>query len=113
MFGKLVSALQSDVEVDESTITGTLFAVTGYTGFSGDPSEQSGHYLALKFTAAENAVVQVELVGGTVGHPVTLDEDMNIVIRITDPENQAVKVIVTEGNKVMTKIYDISGLTLE
>lgn len=113
MLGKLVSSLQSDVEVGDSTITGTLAAVTGYTGFSGDSSEQSGHYLALKFTADEDAVVQVELVGGTVGHPVTLDEDMNIVIRITDVDNQSIKVIVTEGNAVMTKTYDISGLTLE
>ena len=87
--------------------------VTGYTGFSGNVSEQSGHYLALKFTADEDAVVAVELVGGTVGHPVTLDPDMNIVIRITDTDNQSIKVIVTEDDQTMTLNYSLSGLELE
>ena len=94
-------------------ISGSLKNVTGYTGFSGDVSEQSGHYLALKFTADEDAVVAVELVGGTVGHPVTLDEDMNIVIRITDTDNQSIKVIVTEDGQTMTLNYSLSGLELE
>ena len=86
--------------------------VTGYTGFSGNVSEQSGHYLALKFTADEGATVTVELLNGTLGHPVTLDEDMNIVIRITDKDTQAVKVVATKNDVSSTKTYALTGLTL-
>lgn len=113
LLGKLVSSLQSDVLIEDDEIVGTLANVTGYTGFSGNVAEQSGHYIALKVTPdVDDAVVTVELIGGTVGHPVTLDEDMNIVIRITNPATQSIQVVATKDNVTITKTYDISGLTL-
>ena len=39
--------LQKDIVVSNGAISGTLKYVTGYTGFSGDTSEQSGHYLCI------------------------------------------------------------------
>ena len=66
--------------------------VTGYTGFSSNTSEQEGNYLALKVDAdSEDAVVTIELVGGTKG-PVTLDDDMNIVLLIKNKDTQSIKV---------------------
>ena len=66
LFGKTVDSLQENVVVGESEITGTLKHVTGYTGFSSNTSEQEGNYLALKVDAdSEDAIVAVELVGGT------------------------------------------------
>ena len=47
LLGKELSDLQSGVSVGQDAIAGTLKYVTGYTGFSGDPAEQEGHYLAL------------------------------------------------------------------
>lgn len=97
------------MSIGDNSISGLLYNVTGYTEFSGDTAEQSGHYLALKWTATGDlktkleatpaeASVLVELVNGSVGHPVALDADMNMVIRVTDKEHQSIKVYVTIGD---------------
>ena len=87
--------------------------VTGYTGFSSNTSEQEGNYLALKVDAdSEDAIVTVELVGGIKG-PVTLDEDMNIVLLIKNKDTQSIKVTTTHNEESVTKTYGLSGLTLE
>lgn len=98
---------------------GTLNYVTDYTGFSGNVEEQKGNYLTLRVdTEDEDDVITVELVGGTVGHPVTLDSDRNIVIRITNPVTQTVRVVVTHTNEdestvTATQVIKLTGLTLE
>ena len=87
--------------------------VTGYTGFSSNTSEQEGNYLALKVDAdSEDAVATVELVGGTKG-PVTLDDDMNIVLLIKNKDTQSIKVTVDNGENSTTKTCGLIGLTLE
>ena len=87
--------------------------VTGYTGFSSNTSEQEGNYLALKVDAdSEDAVVTIELVGGTKG-PVTLDDDMNIVLLIKNKDTHSIKVTVDNGENSTTKTYGLIGLTLE
>lgn len=113
MLGKKASELQSNVVVSDDAITGTLFHVNDYVGFSSNVSEQKGNYLALQVITEpqEGVTTTVELVGGTKG-PVTLDEDMNIVIRVTDPKTQKVKVISTKGEKSTTKVYNLTGLVL-
>nr|DAW53532.1 MAG TPA: hypothetical protein [Caudoviricetes sp.] len=81
--------------------------------FSSDVSEQSGNYLALKIEAEPaEAKTVVELVGGTKG-PVTLDEDMNIVLLIKNKDTQSIKVTTTHNEESITKTYGLSGLTLE
>lgn len=104
--------LQEDIEVANGAITGTLKHVTDYTGFSSDTDEQSGNFLALKLEAFSGATIQVELVNGTVGKPVTLDSDGMIVLRITDISTQSIKVIATIDSVSETISYSISGLTL-
>ena len=105
--------MQENVVVGEDEITGTLKHVTEYTGFSSNPSEQEGNYLALKIDAtSENAIVTVELVGGTKG-PVTLDDDMNIVLLIKNKDTQSIKVMANDGENSTTKTYGLTGLTLE
>ena len=87
--------------------------VTGYTGFSSNTSEQEGNYLALKVDAdSEDAVVTIELVGGTKG-PVTLDDDMNIVLLIKNKDTQSIKVTVDDGKDSATKRYGLTRLILE
>lgn len=119
VLGKYVSDLQSDVTVSNGYARGTLNYVTDYTGFSGKVEEQKGNYLTLRVdTEDEDDVITVELVGGTVGHPVTLDSDRNIVIRITNPATQTVRVVVTHTNEdestvTATQVIKLSGLTLE
>ena len=61
---------------------------------------------------SRDAVVIVELVGGTKG-PVTLDEDRNIVLLIKNKDTQSIKVTVNNEDNSSTKTYKLSGLTLE
>ena len=113
LLGKTVNELQSDIVVTEDEVTGTLKYVDDYVGFSSNASEQSGNYLALKIDAepADSETV-VELVGGTKG-PVTLDEDMNIVLLIKNKDTQSIKVTTTYNKESILKTYGLSGLTLE
>lgn len=114
MLGKVVSDLQSDVTISNGVISGTLKYVTGYTGFSGNVEEQSGNYLALHFdTNIDVDSITVELLNGTVGHPVTLDSDGLIVLRIADKDTQSVRVVATKGADIAVETYSLSGLTLE
>lgn len=113
LLGKLVGELQDNVVVNDGAISGTLKYVTEYTGFSGDESMQSGNYLAIKSEAFGGATITVELINGTVGHPVTLDADGMIVLRITDIATQSVEVIATKGNVSEKATYTLTGLTLE
>ena len=113
LFGKTVNELQSDVVVSDDEVTGTLKYVDGYVDFSSNVSEQSGNYLALKIEAEPaEAETVVELVGGTKG-PVTLDDDMNIVLLIKNKDTQNIKVTTTHNEESVTKTYGLSGLTLE
>lgn len=113
LFGKTVNELQSDVVVSDDEVTGTLKYVDGYVDFSSNVSEQSGNYLALKIEAEPaEAETVVELVGGTKG-PVTLDDDMNIVLFIKNKDTQSIKVTTTHNEESVTKTYGLSGLTLE
>lgn len=107
MLGKAVNELQRDVIIADNEVTGTLKYINGYV------SEQSGNYLALKIDAEPvEAKTVVELVGGTKG-PVTLDDDMNIVLLIKNKDTQSIKVTTTHNEESITKTYGLSGLTLE
>lgn len=113
LFGKAVNELQSDMVVADDEVIGTLKYVNGYVDFSSNTSEQSGNYLALKIEAEPaEAETVVELVGGTKG-PVALDDDMNIVLLIKNKDTQSIKVTTTHNGESITKIYGLSGLTLE
>ena len=61
---------------------------------------------------SEKAVVTVELVGGAKG-PVTLDDDMNIVLLIKNKDTQSIKVTVNNGEDSATKTYGLAGLNLQ
>ena len=110
LLGVSVTDLQEDISVSDNAITGTLKYVTGYTGFSGDSSEQSGHYLAVKATAEEGATIKAEIIGGDHGE-VTLDEDGILIARIGNT-SQKLKFTAETDEGSQTIIYDLSGLTL-
>ena len=104
--------MQAGIVVGEDSITGTLNSVSGYTDFSSNPDEQSGHYLALKVSDTPKAdKITVELVGGTKG-PVALDADRQIVLLIANKYTQTVKVVATKGSKTTTETYTLTGLIL-
>ena len=112
LLGKIVTDLQDEVTVSGDTISGTLLYVDDYTGFSGDPTEQAGNYLAVKCTADEGDTITLDLIGGTHG-PVTLDEDGICIIRITNKDTQKLKYTATGADgSTETKIWNLTGLTL-
>lgn len=79
------------------------------SAFSGD--EASGNYLALHFDCdVDDVVLKVEVVGGDHGE-VTLDEDRICVSRIKNT-SQKIKVTASANGESYSKIYDLTGLTL-
>lgn len=103
--------LQSGIEIDGTNITGTLKYIADYSSaFSGD--EASGNYLALHFDCdVDDVVLTVEVIGGLHG-PVTLDESRINIFRIANT-SQKIKVTATADGESYSKIYDLTGLTLE
>ncbi|MBQ6359365.1 MAG: phage major capsid protein [Clostridia bacterium] len=112
LLGKSVTDLQDGVWIGPEQITGSLKHVTGYTGFSGDPAEQSGHYLVTHSTAAAGATIKAELIGGTTGE-VTLDPDGILISRITSTDQKLKITASKDGTPSTVKIYDLSALVLE
>lgn len=47
LLGKYIADLQKDIDISAHNIKGTLWYIDDYTGFSGDPAEQEGWYLAV------------------------------------------------------------------
>lgn len=115
-YGKEVDDLQSNIEINEGSqqILGTLRYVTGYTGFSGDPAEQSGNYLALDLSATPlaTAVIKAEVIGGnSEGNPVTVDDGI-LVVRVKN-KNQKIKITATNDENVITREYGLGSLKLK
>lgn len=110
-----MSELQTDVDIDEDgAVTGTLEYVTGYTGFSDDPELQEGNYLALKADFPGGVTVTAELKNSGASK-ITLDEDKNFVVRISDLTTQDELTVAAsgEGYADNTVTLDLSGLTLK
>lgn len=111
LFGKVVSDLQSDIEIGDDSIEGTLKYVDDYTGFSGDTSLQKGNYLVIHASVPDVEDVTISV---KVTNPVTLDDDGIAVLRIADKSSQTVTVVASkEGYKPVKKVYQLSGLTCE
>ena len=114
LLGKTVNELQDNIAISSAAnVTGNLLYVDDYTGFSGDVDLQKGHFLAIKCTAVDDSVITVELIGGSTGHPVTLDDDGIIILRISNLETQSIEVVATNGNVKEIKTLTISDLVLQ
>lgn len=114
MLGKSVSDLQSDIVVGTNAIAGTLKYVTGYTGFSGDPSEQQGNYIAFHCESEDADSITVELIGGVSGRgEVTLDSDGLMVARISNNDQRICVRAYKNGVVCNVTTYSLAGLTLD
>lgn len=97
--------------VSGSKITGSLKNVTEYTGYSDQPEEQSGHYLALKFEPNyEGSKITVEIVGNGKGPKELKSRDL--VARIED-NSYKLKFVTTRNDEEDVQEFDLTGLTLE
>ena len=79
LLGKVVSDLQDKTGVSADNILGELKYVEGYTGFSGDPEEQEGNFLAFK-TDYTGTYTSLSVEAG--GKEQTLDNDKVMILQI-------------------------------
>lgn len=86
LLGKTISDLQSNVTYDDGDFKGELKYVTNYTGFSGNPEEQQGYYIA--FHVAYEGADSIKVNGST------LDEDGIIILRFKNDTNKNSKAII-------------------
>lgn len=97
--------------IGENSITGTLKYVDDYTGFSSDPSLQSGNFIVIHASVPgfEDAVISVK-----VTNPVILDDDGIAVLRIADKSSQTITVVASvDGYEDVTKEFTLSDLICE
>jgi len=108
LLGKVASDLQEDMLVDVTgKVTGTSKYVTGYTGFSGDPAEQEGNYVAFHISVGElvigtNVTVKV--------NNVTMDPDgLHVMIfRDSSKNPKAIVEASADGHKTIKKVFDFT-----
>lgn len=112
------SDFQSDVAVSGGKVTGELKFIEGGLSPAG-PLSGDGYFLALKFSNFASGLTYANVKAGLVpsasGMPLqTLDSDCDIVLKITDKNNQKLKVVQadTAGHKNI-QMFDLSSLTLE
>lgn len=111
--GKTVSELQTNIAITNDVISGKLAYVENFTDYSTDISAQEGNYLVLNVTAnPSDAEVSVELLNGKEGTQ-TPDSNGNVIMRITNIASQTVRVTATKDRDTTTKVYKLTGLTLD
>ena len=104
--------LQANVKVGRRSVSGTLHYVTGYTGFSSNPAEQSGHYVVIHADSDDATAITAKMFPS--GREVELDSDRTIIIRVTNINNQRVTFTATkEGEAPVSKTFSFTGLNLE
>lgn len=122
LYGKYVTDLQDNVELEGNTIYGDVKYVTGYTGFSGDASEQRGNYLAFSVTAATGATVKSRLTGakntGWATHGVVGDGGYDPIAVFMLGQNkpyydQVIEIQATKDGKTATRRFYLSQLNVE
>ena len=103
--------MQENVAINGNAIEGTLPYISDYTQF-GSEEEQEGNYLVLKAESDSGVTITAELIGGTLGRPVTLDDDGIIVFRIGNT-SQTIRFIASKNGISTTKVFTLTGLVLE
>lgn len=112
ILGKNVSEFQSDIQIKDDKITGTLNYIEGFTEFNGsDPTEQEGNYLFLNFKDTVADKIESKLIGGKHDRYVDCTSDKWMLYLISE-SCTAIQLKLTKGENVIEKTLDISDLTL-
>lgn len=112
ILGKNVSDFQSNVNIGDSKITGTLNYIEGFTEFNGsDPTEQEGNYLFLNFKDTVADKIESKLVGGKSEKFIDCTTDKWMLYLISEACT-GITLKLTKGTKTIEKTYDISELVL-
>lgn len=112
LLGKVVGDLQSNVVIGEDSITGTLKYVSGYTGFSGIESEQSGNYIAFHSSVPGVPDATITVKKGNKA-PVTLDPDGIIILIIEDKDDPVTVTASKTGYNSVSKTFSLKDVVCE
>lgn len=106
--------MQSDISIKNRIFYGNLWKKEGFDGFSKDPEENTGHFLAVQIDAPEDVEqIDYELVGGVSSHTKgSLDGDKNLVVKISDKNHQALRITTKKSGSSETLEYRFYGLKL-
>lgn len=113
LFGKTVSQYQTDVNVIDNVIVGSLSYLD-----AGEVVDAwgAGNFIALKFVIIDPDItfsdIKVGLNPSQSSGLVTLDADLNGVFKVTDKNAQSFRVVVTKDGVEKTTDYVLSGLTV-
>ena len=117
LYGKLVSEMQTDVEVKDGAITGTLHFIEGGLAETG-PLAGDGWFLALHWSNpdADATSLKVGLQPSASGMDLVEcidDTDRNGVFKITPELNQRFVVVQSNANGQTRQYFSLDGLTFE
>lgn len=112
LLGKYDYELQENMNIADGKITGTLLKVEDYTGFSGDPAEQEGNYIAMHCTVPGVTGATINFISRSGRKWLVDPSDGLIVIRVTNPKKFKFE-ISKDGTPTVEKTFDASGLVLE
>lgn len=112
LLGKVVGDLQEDMAISTNNIVGKSHYVEGYTGFSGDPEEQEGNYIAFKVGFDGGAYTKITAQGG-IAPEVEVDPSDHTHILIIKKKSPLVIRAYNGDVVVSSKTYDMSQLVLE
>lgn len=110
--------IQSDVQYTEGNgFSGNLHYVKDWTEFSVNPAMQSGNFLAFKVVnngSDSGAKIYAGLTNGLVQGLKEVEENGEVVVRVTDEMKQKIKIKTVDSNgKSAIKLYNLTGLNLE
>lgn len=115
LLGKVIGDLQTGVHVYRDSFEGTLYYIDDYTGFSGDPTEQVGHYIALKmyvpgsdYEYEDGVRIKVQIRDRST----TLDSDGILILRIRN-KHDAIRVTASkDGLESYSREFRLDRLNL-
>ena len=113
---KTPADFQSDVVVNGDSVSGTLKFMEGGLSPSG-PLAGDGYFLALKYSAPAAGVTSLKVClvpsEGTGLVEAIEDTDRNVVMKITDKDNQRFTIIQSDGTHTNKQVFALDKLVLE
>lgn len=117
LLGKYIGDLQKDVVIGANKITGELYYVDDYTGFSGVEEEQQGWYLVTHATVPDVTGATIRIGISTKEGTKVLDPSDGILIQRLTPTHLGLGAVLSfiaskDGYPDFVRSYDLTGLKL-
>lgn len=113
LLGKKDYELQENMKVEDGKVTGTLLYVDDYTGFSGDPKEQVGNFIAMHCEVPDVTGATIKFISAKGTKYLVDPSDGLIVVRMIHVSNKMKFEISKDGTPTVEKEFDISGLVYD